>query len=313
MRRGNLVATVTLLILFLIALLLVVAALIIPLRSALRDVGTRQVIHGTLYFSLIGAGFMMIEIGLLQRMSIFLGHPVYSLSVLLSTLILSTGVGSFLSAKFPLQSARRLVIWGVATGAYAVGLAVFMGSVFAALVDADLTTRIALCVWCIAPFGILLGFGFPTGMRLITAIDAKPTPWFWGINGAAGVLSSIVAVVLSLALGISATLMVGAVCYFLLIPAALALLRAPAISTAKQTAGLREEKLREKLLEALRQGDEGRPPRRTRRPPASRCPARARGAAAPVLLPARRAAVGRAPAHEPGSPTSRWLRCPDHC
>jgi hypothetical protein len=238
-RRGNLVATVTLLILFLIALLLVVVALIIPLRSALRDVGTRQVIHGTLYFSLIGAGFMMIEIGLLQRMSIFLGHPVYSLSVLLSTLILSTGVGSFLSAKFPLQSARRLVIWGVATGAYSVGLAVFMGSVFAALVDADLTTRIALCVWWIAPFGILLGFGFPTGMRLITAIDAKPTPWFWGINGAAGVLASIVAVVLSLALGISATLMVGAVCYFLLIPAALALLRAPAIGAAKQTAGLR--------------------------------------------------------------------------
>jgi hypothetical protein len=238
-RHGNLVATVTLLILFFIALLLVVAALIIPLRSALRDVGTRQVIHGTLYFSLIGAGFMMIEIGLLQRMSIFLGHPVYSLSVLLSTLILSTGVGSFLSAKFPLQSARRLVIWGVATGAYSVGLAVFMGSVFAALVDADLTTRIALCVWWIAPFGILLGFGFPTGMRLITAIDAKPTPWFWGINGAAGVLASIVAVVLSLALGISATLMVGAVCYFLLIPAALALLRAPAIGAAKQTAGLR--------------------------------------------------------------------------
>jgi len=238
-RRGNLVATVTLLILFLIALLLVVVALIIPLRSALRDVGARQVTYGTLYFSLIGAGFMMIEIGLLQRMSIFLGHPVYSLSVLLSTLILSTGIGSFLSGKFPLQSARRLVIWGVVTGAYAVGLAVFMGSVFATLVDADLTTRIALCVWWIAPFGILLGFGFPTGMRLITAIDPKPTPWFWGINGAAGVLASIVAVVLSLALGISATLMVGALCYFLLIPAALALLRAPASGVVKQAAGLR--------------------------------------------------------------------------
>jgi hypothetical protein len=74
---------------------------------------------------------------------------------------------------------------------------------------------------------------------LITAIDPKPTPWFWGINGAAGVLASIVAVVLSLALGISATLMVGALCYFLLIPAALALLRAPASGVVKQAAGLR--------------------------------------------------------------------------
>jgi len=238
-RRGNLVATVTLLILFIIALMLVVVVLIIPLRAALKDVGARLVINGTLYFSLIGIGFMMIEIGLLQRMSIFLGHPVYSLSVVLSTLILSTGIGSFLSEKLPLQSTRRLVIWSVATGAYAVGLAVFMGSVFATLVDAELTTRIALCVWWIAPFGILLGFGFPTGMRLITAIDPKPTPWFWGINGAAGVLASIVAVVLSLALGISATLVVGALCYFSLIPAALTLLRAPAVGAAKQTAGPR--------------------------------------------------------------------------
>src|SRR5918999_2872196 len=103
-RRGNLVATVTLLILFLIALMLVFAALVIPLRSALNDVGVRHATYGTLYFSLIGVGFMMIEIALLQRMSIFLGHPVYSLSVLLSTLILSTGIGSFLSEKLPLQS-----------------------------------------------------------------------------------------------------------------------------------------------------------------------------------------------------------------
>jgi hypothetical protein len=62
-------------------------------------------------------------------------------------------------------------------------------------------------------------------MRLVSAIDAKPTPWFWGINGAAGVLASIIAVTLSLALGIGATLVLGALCYLLLIPASLALLR----------------------------------------------------------------------------------------
>jgi len=91
------------------------------------------------------------------------------------------------------------------------------------VVDADLTVRIALCVGWILPLGILLGFGFPTGMRLISAIDPKPTPWFWGINGAAGVLASIVAVVLSIALGIGATLIAGAFCYFALIVPALAL------------------------------------------------------------------------------------------
>ena len=225
MRRGNLVATVTLLVLFTIALVLVVAVLVIPLRGAVKEVGSRLVTHGTLYFSLIGMGFMLIEIGLLQRLSIFLGHPVYSLSVLLSTLILATGLGSFLSEKLPLHSNARLISWGVTTGIYVFSLPFFLGSLFAAFSAAELGTRIALCVALIAPAGLLLGFGFPTGMRLVSTIDPKPTPWFWGINGAAGVLASIIAVTLSLALGIGTTLVLGALCYLLLIPVSLALLR----------------------------------------------------------------------------------------
>ncbi len=189
--------------------------------------------YGTLYFSLIGMGFMLIEIGLLQRLSIFLGHPVYSLSVLLSTLILSTGIGSFMSEKLALGSGRRLVAWGIATGGYAVSLPVFLGPLFEALSAAELGMRIGACVAVIAPAGILLGFGFPTGMRLVSAIDAKPTPWFWGINGAAGVLASIIAVTLSLALGIGATLVLGALCYFSLIPVSLALLRPTEVVAAK--------------------------------------------------------------------------------
>jgi spermidine synthase len=235
-RHGNLVATVTLLLLFAIALALVIAVLIIPLRGAIKQAGAQLVTHGTIYFALIGMGFMLIEIGLMQRMSIFLGHPVYSLSVLLSTLILSTGVGSFISERWPLQSRGRLMIWGATTGAYALALPIVSGSLFAVLSAADLTARIGLCVALIAPAGILLGFGFPTGMRLVSAIDSKPTPWFWGINGAAGVLASILAVALSLALGISATLVLGALCYFALVPVSLALLQSEKILAAGSSA-----------------------------------------------------------------------------
>jgi hypothetical protein len=60
-------------------------------------------------------------------------------------------------------------------------------------------------------------------MRLVSAIDQTPMPWFWGINGAASVLASTLAVACSLALGISTTLTIAALCYILLIPAALAL------------------------------------------------------------------------------------------
>lgn len=251
-RRGNLVATVTLLILFLVALLLVVMALIIPLRSALTDIGVRPVTHGTLYFSLIGIGFMTIEIALLQRMSIFLGHPVYSLSVLLSTLILSTGIGSFLCDNFPLQTRTRLLLWAAATGGYSIVLALLMGAVFTALDDAELPSRIIVCIAVIAPLGVLLGFGFPSGMRLISSVDAKPTPWFWGINGAAGVLASIIALVLSLAFGISVTLTAGGLCYFLLIPSALFLVRMSATVPLKKASTARVSSGRTAKLPARR-------------------------------------------------------------
>ncbi|HKB06832.1 MAG TPA: hypothetical protein VKF61_00985, partial [Candidatus Polarisedimenticolia bacterium] len=68
-----------------------------------------------------------------------------------------------------------------------------------------------------------MGFGFPAGMRLVQAIDERPTPWFWGINGAAGVLASACAVATSLAYGIHVTLTLGALCYLALVPAAWAL------------------------------------------------------------------------------------------
>ncbi len=220
-RGGNLVATATLIILFVISLGLVAVSILVPLRHAVRDVGEKLAVGGTLYFLLIGIGFMMIEIGLLQRMSVFLGHPVYSLSVLLFTLILATGIGSLVSDIVPLDSRPRFFIWALFTGAYVAALPHWLSSVFLAFDSASLLTRAILCVITIAPAGLLLGFGFPTGMRLISAIDPRPTPWFWGINGAAGTLASTVAVASSISFGIGTTLTIGAACYILLIPTAL--------------------------------------------------------------------------------------------
>jgi hypothetical protein len=85
----------------------------------------------------------------------------------------------------------------------------------------SLMLRALVAVAVILPAGLLMGYGFPTGMRFISAVDNRPTPWFWGINGASGVLASAVAVGCSIAFGIGTTLTLGAVCYFLLIPAAL--------------------------------------------------------------------------------------------
>ena len=169
----------------------------------------------------------MVEIGLLQRMSVFLGHPIYSLTVVLFTLILATGLGSLLSDRIVLDGRLRFSIWAVLVGGYILGLPLWLPDLFPAFGGSGLLVRAAVCVAAIAPAGVLMGFGFPTGMRLISLIDRKPTPWLWGVNGAAGVLASIVAVACSIAYGISVTLMVGGICYLLLIPTTLVFISLP--------------------------------------------------------------------------------------
>ena len=181
---GNLIATLTLAMLVVISIALVAATIIVPLRPTLREAGWQLVVGGTGYFALIGVGFMMIEIALLQRMSVFLGHPIYALSVVLFSLILWTGFGSMASERVRLDGAAKLVAWSVASAAYLFALPFWLPLLFD-LDGADLLVRAGLCVLVLAPAGLLMGFGFSTGMRLVSTISTGPMPWFWGINGGA--------------------------------------------------------------------------------------------------------------------------------
>ena len=211
---GNLIATLTLAMLVVISIALVAATIIVPLRPTVKEAGWQLAVGGTGYFALIGVGFMMVEIALLQRMSVFLGHPVYALSVVLFSLILWTGFGSMASERVRLDGAGKLVAWSVASAAYLFALPFWLPLLFD-LDGADLLVRAGLCVLVLAPAGLLMGFGFPTGMRLVSAINTGPMPWFWGINGGAGVLAASVAVVTSIAFSIDTTLRIGAACYLL--------------------------------------------------------------------------------------------------
>jgi SAM-dependent methyltransferase len=215
--HGNIMAGATLLLIIVLSAILVVWVVIWPARGAVRDVERKLVTNGTFYFLMIGFGFMLIEIGLIQRMAIFLGHPIYALAIVLFSVILSTGLGSMLSERWPLSSFGRFAAWGAVLGIYVLALPIWLGSVLNELESGGLLVRALTAVGVIAPAGLLMGFGFPTGMRLTLAWDPRPTPWFWGINGAAGVLASGFAVACSITASIDVTLRLGALCYLLLI------------------------------------------------------------------------------------------------
>ncbi len=216
---GNLMATLTLSVILLVSLALVIATIVIPLRNSVREAGRGLVVGGTLYFALLGLGFMLVEIGLLQRLSLFLGHPVYSLSIVLFGLILSAGIGSALSERIRLTTRPAFMSWAIVIAGYVGSLPWWLPGLLTANQSAEIASRAALCLAVIAPAGLLMGFGFPTGLRLASARDERPTVWFWGINGAAGVLGSVLAIVLSIAFGIGTTLLIGGLCYLALVPA----------------------------------------------------------------------------------------------
>jgi hypothetical protein len=221
--RGNLLASVTLLMIVALSALLVVYTMLLPALPYLRQTSASLARAGTFYFLLIGLGFMFVEIGLIQRISIFLGHPVYGLAIGLFGIILSTGVGALFSERMPLSSNSRIVAWAGALGIYLILLPFWLPAAIAAFEDGSLLQRILVSLAVVVPCGVLMGFGFPAGMRLVNAIDARPTPWFWAVNGASGVLAASLAVATSIAFSINTSLWIGAACYLAIAPVGVAL------------------------------------------------------------------------------------------
>jgi spermidine synthase len=214
--RGNLTATLTLFVLVALSMLFVMLVLMAPAAGSIRNVDPALAVWGSAYFVIIGLGFMLVEMGLIQRMSLFLGHPVYGLAIVLFSLILATGIGSLVSGRAVRLEGWSTAGWPLALAAYLASLPLWLGSMLEQTESATLLTRALLCVAVILPAGIPMGFMFPTGMRLAARIDARPTPWLWAVNGAAGVLGSGTAVMLSIQTSLDHTVLAGAGCYALL-------------------------------------------------------------------------------------------------
>ena len=115
-------------------------------------------------------------------------------------------------------------MWGGIVLDYLVVMERVLPSIFQAATDRERLVRIGVSLAAIMPLGLLFGFGFPTGMRFVSAIDPQPTLWFWGTNGASGVLAPVLGVMFSMSFGINVTLLFAAVCCLLLIPTSFALL-----------------------------------------------------------------------------------------
>jgi len=216
--RGNMIASVVLAALILSLALLSVLTILVPLLATSTSSaggGSTLLWSGAAYFSLIGASFMLVEIALIQRLSVFLGHPVYALGILLFTIILSTGVGSLASERLPVTRAPWSYVYPLVTALAICGIALVFPTLATAMETSAVIWKIGASVALIFPVGILLGFFFPTGMRLVEEIAGGETPWYWALNGIFGVLFSAVAVFVAIYFGITTNIYLSAIGYAL--------------------------------------------------------------------------------------------------
>jgi hypothetical protein len=213
---GNLHATLTLISLIACLLLLTLLTIIIPLLIKTRIQhrhNDQPFLFSALYFSLIGAGFMFVEIALIQRLSVFLGHPTYALGILLFTLISSTGIGSLLSERLPLTRPPWRYLYPIALILALILTQNYLPPLISSLITSPMSNKIIFSIILIFPLGILMGFFFPTGMRLVKAMNDNQTPWYWALNGIFGVLCSALAVFISIYFGISTNFYIALLCY----------------------------------------------------------------------------------------------------
>jgi spermidine synthase len=204
-----------LLILTLVQLLVGATVLVmLPLVLVRRDRPPRRdFVRTVTYFAAIGVGYMLVEIVLIQKFILFLGDPMYSVSVVVAGMLVWSGVGSLVSGRLKDRASVVLPrIMLLLLLILAVSL-LFLSDLLRALLPLDIPIRFLLALLLLAPPAFLMGFPFPLGLRLIAKGSQGLIPWAWGVNGYCSVVSATLAVVLAMELGFQAVMLVSVGAY----------------------------------------------------------------------------------------------------
>lgn len=196
-----------------LALLLVIAILsgyLFVVHGA-RKVAGRTPVRIGLVFAAIGVAYFFVEIPLIQHFVLFLGQPSYALTVVILCLLTSSGVGSFVAGRIPERFAGRvLCIAALGAAGTAWIAATFLPTLFDTLLYLSIEWRIAVAVGALAPLGFVMGFPFPTAIRLISGGD---TAWAWAMNGYGSVVATVGSMIIGIAMGFSTVMLIAITLY----------------------------------------------------------------------------------------------------
>ncbi|NOY78300.1 MAG: hypothetical protein GXO76_10585 [Calditrichaeota bacterium] len=197
---------------FLVLILLAIPLAATKSRSAVLKPFVRfpQMKIFLLLFFTMGTGFMMIEIALFQKLTLYIGQPVFTLTILLTSLLLGTGIGSLTSSLIKKRLATALSFAALSTFLVLLVYSIFLNHIFSAVASAPQIVAAVI----LFPLGFLLGYPFPLSIRLMKQYHLeKYVGWMWGVNGIASVTGSILAMIIGIRAGFTYALLTGAFLY----------------------------------------------------------------------------------------------------
>jgi hypothetical protein len=202
------------------AVLASIGLILAPLWLLRRRAGARvrrgTWLRGAGYFACVGVAFMLVEIAFIQKLTLFLSHPLYSIAVVLFAFLLSAGLGSRMAERWPANPASRIapVVWPVAAiAALSLGYIALLPAVLPALAAWPDAARIAVSAALILPLGLAMGLPFPLGLTGVAGAAEPLVPWVWGINACASVVGAVLATLLAVHLGFNAVLLTAVALY----------------------------------------------------------------------------------------------------
>lgn len=195
-----------------------------PLMLGTRLPVERGIRRYLLYFVCLGAGYILIQVALIQKFVLFLGHPTYALVVIVFAMLVSSGAGSYMSRRLVRADDGRLQVVLGSISALVALLAVSAGVITDGAVGWPLWVKMAVSVVMIAPAGFCMGIPFPAGLARLEGWHKPSVRWAWSLNSASSVLGSASAIFLAIYLGLREAMLIGAALYV----AALLLIRGTA-------------------------------------------------------------------------------------
>ena len=210
------VAESTLVVLLLQTIIISALLIFLPIYLKFRkDKEAQKVKKGKYitYFALLGLGYIIVEICLIQRFTLFLGQPVYTMLTVISTMLLFSGIGSMYSEKIlSMFKNKPLPVFLIIAGlTLIVGLA--SPAIFASLARLEILWRVLVSIGLVAPLAFFMGIPFPYGMSRINNNARYLVAYGWGVNGFFSVMGSVLVVMLSMSYGFSLVFIFSAILY----------------------------------------------------------------------------------------------------